>query len=312
MARRTPALSELPARQAVRHLALRRLRVAARAAKHLNGTDPEALHEFRIAVRRLRTLLRAYRDETSVPRKWRKRLRRIAHATNVARDLEVASDNLRAFAGSDDVAPRELERQLDARRQQVLAETRAQVSKAWPQLARHLKKALQKAPASGRDNFEQLTLRLIDAQWLELQRVLQVLDGAWHEETAHRARLAGKRLRYLCEPLLVEHPKLEPAVGALKAFQDRFGDYRDLRVLLDLLADSTAPHAADTTPQQAVAGAGTSDDPLPCCRAFHERLRARHTEMAAGLRGSYLRTPAQTFAVVKKALEELHHGAEAG
>jgi len=55
--------------------------------------DSAALHDFRVALRRLRANQRAYRDQIGA--KQDKRLRRLAHATNAARDREVQLDWLR-------------------------------------------------------------------------------------------------------------------------------------------------------------------------------------------------------------------------
>ena len=56
-------LLDRPAEEAVRRIALRELDRAERAREALvRGDDPEALHDFRVAIRRLRSHLRAYRD----------------------------------------------------------------------------------------------------------------------------------------------------------------------------------------------------------------------------------------------------------
>src|SRR5688500_16079204 len=83
---------DLPALQAVRHVALDFLDQAAAARERLGDpADSEALHDFRVAIRRLRSTARAYPDELagSVSRKAARRLRRIARATGASRDAEV-------------------------------------------------------------------------------------------------------------------------------------------------------------------------------------------------------------------------------
>ena len=53
--------------------------------------DREALHDFRVAVRRLRSVLRAYRRwlGRAAARKARRRFRSLAATTNDGRDAEV-------------------------------------------------------------------------------------------------------------------------------------------------------------------------------------------------------------------------------
>ncbi|MGH7628492.1 MAG: CHAD domain-containing protein, partial [Gemmatimonadales bacterium] len=88
----TSSLLDRPAAEAARLLALRLLDDAAAARLRLGRPDdPEALHDFRVAIRRLRSCLRAWRavlDEGVSPRVV-KRLRRLARATGASRDLEV-------------------------------------------------------------------------------------------------------------------------------------------------------------------------------------------------------------------------------
>src|SRR5262249_8405742 len=87
----TAALLDLPAVQAACAIALARLDDAASAATRLNDpADREALHDFRVAIRKLRVTVRAYpggRDVVAA--KQRRRLRRLARVTNPARDAEV-------------------------------------------------------------------------------------------------------------------------------------------------------------------------------------------------------------------------------
>src|SRR5438105_11814938 len=53
--------------------------------------DAEALHDFRVSLRRLRSILRSFRSELgdAVPKKLQRRLRDVTRATGAARDAEV-------------------------------------------------------------------------------------------------------------------------------------------------------------------------------------------------------------------------------
>src|SRR6266540_3230461 len=85
-------LLDLPAEEAARLIALSLLdRAAAAAARMAEPSDPQALHDFRVATRRLVACLQAYRPEIdgSVSRRIRRRLRRLARVTTRSRDLEV-------------------------------------------------------------------------------------------------------------------------------------------------------------------------------------------------------------------------------
>src|ERR687890_1341184 len=88
-------LLERSAPESARLLALSHLDAIDRARLRLgDGLDGEALHDFRVGIRRLRSAIRAYRDELegSVGGKERRQLRNLARATNDGRDLEGQPD----------------------------------------------------------------------------------------------------------------------------------------------------------------------------------------------------------------------------
>jgi CHAD domain-containing protein len=88
----TTTLLDLPPDDATRRIALDFL-AHAEAARHrlVDPADAEALHDFRVAVRRLRSTLAAYKPELagSVGKREARRLRTAARGTNAGRDLEV-------------------------------------------------------------------------------------------------------------------------------------------------------------------------------------------------------------------------------
>src|SRR2546426_7817593 len=91
MTKRPDNLLAAPAPRAAHRIALSLLDAATAARERLPDTgDAEALHDFRVAMRRLRSTLRAYQPQLEVvPAKLRRRLRDLARATGEARDVEV-------------------------------------------------------------------------------------------------------------------------------------------------------------------------------------------------------------------------------
>ncbi|MCA1804898.1 MAG: CHAD domain-containing protein [Xanthomonadaceae bacterium] len=84
---------------AVTRLATGYLKEAAAACARLaDPGDGEALHDFRVALRRLRSLLRAYRPWLggALPRKRIRKIGKLARRTGAARDAEVQLAWLRA------------------------------------------------------------------------------------------------------------------------------------------------------------------------------------------------------------------------
>jgi CYTH domain-containing protein len=65
----------------------------------------------------------------------------------------------------------------------------------------------------------------------DLQDALARIRGPEDEDEAHDARIRGKRLRYLVEPLRPFVPEAAPLFKASKRLQDVLGDLNDARVL---------------------------------------------------------------------------------
>lgn len=103
-----PAILDRPPAEGARTVALALLAGAREQAGRIGiQGDPEALHDFRVAVRRLRLTLRAWREVLgpAVRDKDLRRLRRVARATGEARDAEVLVDWIDRSAG--DLSPPE-------------------------------------------------------------------------------------------------------------------------------------------------------------------------------------------------------------
>src|SRR5262249_45452241 len=130
-------LLERPRDEACRLVALDYLDEAVEARGRL-GQDPEALHDLRVALRRMRSTLRAYRQLLGRPldERRRKQLRQIVDATSISRDAEVLDALVAEEA--ERLEPREragvewLRQRLAARK----AEGDAQVDKRLAHFAR--------------------------------------------------------------------------------------------------------------------------------------------------------------------------------
>jgi len=237
------ALLALPPDLAVRRLALAQLDAAATAcARVADHDDAEALHDFRVALRRLRSLLRAYAPwYDPVPKNLRKRLRRLARATNAARDTEVQIEWLRhtpprlkagARSGLDWLRARLAERQR-ADNRAVRKEVRKEFAALEPRLrtALHARKHGRDSAAGAGITFAQATDERLSVYCAELAADLAGIGSAADRDAIHAARIGGKRLRYLLEPLREAVPGAVALVNAMKAFQDRFGELNDRFVM---------------------------------------------------------------------------------
>lgn len=244
-------LLELPAEETARLIALRLLDdVVATRLRLGRPEDAEALHHFRVALRRLRSMLRAWRAELgpAVSGRIRDRLRDIARATGRSRDLEVHIAWVRSRAaelrdyqrpGADWLLARlearktRADRRLERRLARDFARTEAKLRSALPGIRVTFVSPLGVPPAAtGATALGRRLGELGPALATQLALVRSLADQA----EAHRARIAGKRLRYLLEPV-AGHVEGAPAIIArLKELQDVLGGLHDAHVFAADLA----------------------------------------------------------------------------
>lgn len=309
---------EQPVGAAVRDQAEAQLRAARMAYAALRkGDDPEALHDLRVALRRLRSLLRAYRGNLSVRKRARRELRELTEATNPARDAEVLlalysavpqsrSPRLRpgiAWAGQ------RLRTEYDAGA--AAAETALKAN--FERLCRHLEQTLV---ARGGDDAQPwrvvLGAKLAEA-WAALEARLHDLGQEFTVERAHRARIEAKRLRYLCEPACRWSVPATELVKQLKYAQTALGELRDAQlfgVWLLHAAEAVGAERAREQLERTLAGDGEPGDSEPdavpglvhLARFLHAREQTLASQVMAWLAGGGDRLLSERVAALRAAL----------
>ena len=267
-----------PTSEAARLLALAYLEAARGARRRMDDLDDrEAVHDFRVSVRRLRTIARAYRRPLvgSIDKKQRRHLASWQSATGAARDLQVLLAWLDAqrralpeeLAEQADLACEDLGRDV-ARAARQAAKTAgrhfdAQCGRIEEKLSRipwiafgpggrHGEKAEGpealsqtggRARMSGSGLANGAPLRLHLARRIETERhALTALVAAYrdHHDIArlHDARIVVKRIRYLVDPFK-SMLKFAPAMLiTVRRWQDLLGELHDLSVFSDVLPHS--------------------------------------------------------------------------
>lgn len=256
------ALLSRPPEEGARRLALSFLDQAAAAHPRLEDpSDTEALHDFRVALRRLRSCLKAYRKPLagSVPKKLARRLRKLAQATGPGRDTEVQIEWLRSQGKHLNPAHRpglawQLQR-LEDRMRDAYKDLTAEVADEFPDLERDLRRHLSvyqtevHLDAGGpHPTLGDVSAAILRDQISDLEDHLAEVKDAGDEGEAHRARISAKRLRYLLEPLAGELEESEgaaPLVKRLKGLQDLLGELHDAHVLETELAEAVETAAAE-------------------------------------------------------------------
>jgi CHAD domain-containing protein len=222
-------------------------------ARLADPQDTEALHDFRVGLRRLRSVTRAYRSQLkgSVTRKMRQRLRRLTLATNAARDTEVYLEWLRKQGeglGAEDIQGISwLIGRLEGRKYETIDPSTAAVGRRFVKAAGKLRPRLAslRVQLGGGQHekprsFGQVTGELIQQQAIQLGADLELVHERADVEEAHSARISIKRLRYLLEPIARRAPRARGLITRLKEAQDLLGSMHDMHVLSTEIASSIA------------------------------------------------------------------------
>jgi CHAD domain-containing protein len=193
------------------------------------GSDPEDLHQFRVATRRLRAFLRAGRPllEPSWSEPLRDELRWLGGALGPARDLDVLIERIRddvAGVGEEDAFVGLLGA-LEAERAEARgAVVEALSSDRYLALLDRLEHVGEPEPSGSRR-----TLRDVwSAEWKRTRKAFARLDEASPDDELHAGRIRVKRVRYAAE--LAAHELGKPSrafVRAAKELQDVLGAHQD-------------------------------------------------------------------------------------
>jgi CHAD domain-containing protein len=239
------------------------------------GLDAEPVHEMRVAVRRLRALLRAARP--IFVREWADALRAelgwLGRALGPLRDLDVFSAYLRAEtlnesdrAALEPVFPA-LETDRAAAREEALSVLQSQRYSA-------LFEALASPPQL---LAAEVSLDAIAARELKkLRTTVRRAERDGSDEQLHKARIQAKRLRYVAEALGEKR-----VVRRAKAFQDVVGEHQDavvaeerLRALAARVPEAALPLGVLIERQRGRRGQARGDAPKSWKRLYRAAASA--------------------------------------
>jgi CHAD domain-containing protein len=211
------------------------------------GTDPESLHDMRVAVRRSRALLRAGGELVATDTEaFELELRWLGEVLGSVRDLDVLLERLHAEAaelgGPDRAAATRLLRALERERTRTRrALLKALDSPRYLALLDAFEAALAGLePAAAGATLDALAGR----QLKKLRRAVRALGADPADAELHELRKLGKRTRYA-----FELAGSRRTVQRAKELQDVLGDHQDAVVAEARLRSL----AADAPPAQALA-----------------------------------------------------------
>jgi CHAD domain-containing protein len=237
------------------------------AAALRSDPDAEVLHRLRVSLRRLRSLLWAYRPllDPSFEERQRALFKFFANAAGQTRDWDI----LIALLGDAlDDAPDAPKAQEHAQQREALQAARAKAFDASRETLTHadvkaaLRDALKEAntelnTAHARTSLPKFARKRLSTAQKSMKKRMKRAAGAKRRDYAsyHEVRKAQKKLRYLTEffqPMLTK--KQRNTVKSLKKIQKRFGALNDavsseqlLRANQDVFAEHAhAERALDT------------------------------------------------------------------
>jgi len=221
------------------------------------GEDPEELHQMRVAVRRMRAMLKAARP--LLDRVWADDLRAelgwLGRALGPVRDADVLVERLRGRAAAFDDTSRDavetLIEALVADRETARVEMLAVLdSRRYTTLLRRLATAVSRPLPTPDGRLAAASLvELVRAEYRRLTKAVRAAGEDPPDEVLHALRIQGKRLRYTSELVAASgrKPERKPVrklVESTVALQDVLGEHQDacvaqhrVMLLLDGLGD---------------------------------------------------------------------------
>lgn len=215
---------------ATRHL----LEVLLAESRRVSPEEARGVHQSRVALRRLRSLVRLFRPADPAWAEWNRGLGALARAFGAARDWDVFV----AGIGAGTLAALEGDGRLRALLRAAERERRAAYAALATTLAGPGFRALvfeglrlAALPPAGETPLAPLAAALLRKRWRRLKRAGRVIEEL-APEALHEMRLDAKRLRYAAEPFAALWPgrRARRFNRRLAALQEALGLANDAQV----------------------------------------------------------------------------------
>jgi len=214
----------------------------------LRDIDTEFLHDFRVASRRTRSLLREFEDlfTKSESRRFRKDISQLGKRTNTLRDLDVYLLSEKLYRT---MVPPEMNADLDP----IFAHLRRRRTSERKSVSRFLRSQAyddsiknwgvfleEEAPRLATEflGSESVSITAVRKIWKKYRRVVKLgrkIGRNSPDEEFHELRLKCKQLRYLIEFFSSLFPGIQEPRKRLKALQDDLGKIQDFAVQAETL-----------------------------------------------------------------------------
>jgi len=266
----------------------RRLDQFTRALPGLEKGDVRALHQARVASRRLRALLPVLQLEPDTARKISRRLRKVTTRLGAVRELDallLVIDELQVSRRDRGAALARVGVRVSKARDQARKRltTRLRVAEMWRlasklgKLAGELGAAEQASSKTTARSWRWAVDARVASRASSLSVAIHDAGGVYLPERLHVVRVSLKKLRYAFELSVELGGKTDGALRALKRGQDLLGRMHDLQVLIERgrqIQASLAPPNLTVWRELDALLLSLDDD----CRRLHARyMRVRDT-----------------------------------
>lgn len=219
----------------------------------LEDIDSEFLHDFRVAIRRARSLLGQFKKSFSHEEitRLQKELKWLGTITGPVRDLDVYLLRKKEFRS---ILPRALQRGLDeffvdlqkSRDEKLVTMKKGLTSKRyqdfmeqWRQFLNQFNSEKGMHGISEQSCLPQARKKISKC----LKKIIKdgsSIDSSSSDEQLHRLRIQGKKLRYLIEFFrsFFDEEEIEYFRKQLKKLQDMLGDFNDISVEMNMLMEN--------------------------------------------------------------------------
>lgn len=221
-------------------------------AKAAATHDVEGIHGMRVASRRLRAALAAHAHlfKKKHRKAFQTAVREITRNLGKARELDVTIAALAKRRDHLQGAPRAAATELLRHLRELRKAESPQVGQAVsivtsPAFAECCESMLSRAKSAHSCYLADAAVTLRD-EYGELLRRFSAWQLEPTEESLHQVRIAFKKLRYHCENLgKLYGARMARFIEELKASQEVLGDWNDIRVLRNYVAEAPLPESEE-------------------------------------------------------------------
>lgn len=197
-------------------------------AAFLSSFSSEAIHDMRVATRRLRAAIKTFnRILPSKSKKIRVKFQKLFRVLENKRDLDVFSEFISRTLKTDPIV---LAKQMDKSQKQIVSILK---SKYYEKLIKSIEE-LKTIPA--KQNVLKFSRKGIQKALNKVLKIGSSMDSKADDKILHKLRISIKKLRYICEFFEPVFSKsLRSFIEKTIKIQDILGEYQDAIVGISML-----------------------------------------------------------------------------